>query len=170
MLSLLYKHASYTQRRGMCGFTLMELLLCLSLIAIIGFFSLTYIPSLYKKNHLEAITADIKTAIHTAKLQALVMGKTLALTRIPDAKDWSQGMLLFVDNDKHQFTSDIKPLYQWHWKSTGTHVSWQGFSSRDYLLFATDLNSSVTNGSFKIQNNGQQVKLIVNRVGRVREV
>jgi len=166
---LLYKHASYMQRSGERGFTLMELLLCLCLISIIGFFSLTYLPPLYKKNHVEAISADIKTAIHAAKLQALVMGKTLVLTRLPDTKDWSRGMLLFEDNANHQFTPDIKPLYQWHWKSTGTHVSWHGFRSSEYLLFATDLNSCVTNGFFTIQNNGQLVKLIVNRVGRVRK-
>lgn len=150
------------------GFTLLELLLCLSLLGIIAFFSLPYTPSLYKQNQLQTVTAEIKSAIHTAKMQALVVGKTLALTPLPDADDWSEGMLLFVDNAKHQYTPHVKPLYEWHWKSAGTHVSWHGFQSKDYLLFATDLRSSTTNGYFVIKNAQQQAKLIINRVGRVR--
>lgn len=151
------------------GFTLLELLLCLAMLAIITFFSSAYTPSLYKKNQLEAVAADIRSAIHTAKLQALVMGKTLALTHLPDTKEWSEGMLLFEDNAKHQYTPNINPLYEWHWKFKDLHISWHGFQSKDFLLFATDLNSSLTNGSFDIQSRGQQVKLAVNRVGRVRK-
>lgn len=160
---------SIKNNKTVAGFTLLELLLCLCLAGIITFFSLAYTPSLYKKNQLEAVTADIKSAIHTAKLQALVTGKTLALTHLPDAKDWSEGMLLFEDNPKHQYTPNINPLYEWRWKSKGMLISWHGFQSKDYLLFATDLNSSVTNGTFDIQGNGQQVTLVVNRVGRVRK-
>ena len=146
------------------GFTLLELLLCLSLVSLIAFFSLLYTSSLYKKNQLQTVTAEIRNAIHAAKMQAFIIGKPLALTHLPHTKDWSEGMLLFVDNAKHQC---VQPLYKWHWKS-GIEVSWHGFQSKDYLLFATDLRSSMTNGYFVIRNAQQHVKLIVNRVGRVR--
>jgi type IV fimbrial biogenesis protein FimT len=101
-------------------------------------------------------------------MQALAKGKTLTLTPLPNTNDWSKGMLLFVDNSKHQYTYNTEPLYEWHWKSADTDVSWHGFQSKDYLLFTTDLRSSINNGYFLIKNTQEQIKLIVNRVGRVR--
>ncbi len=150
------------------GFTLLELLLTLSLISTITFLSLSYAPSLYKKNQLQTVSTEIKSAIHTAKMQALAKGKPLTLAPLSNTNDWSKGMLLFVDNPKHQSTPNTEPLYEWHWKSAGTDVFWHGFQSKDYLLFTTDLRSSMTNGYFVIKNTQQQIKLIVNRVGRVR--
>lgn len=150
------------------GLTLVELLVTLSLLSIVLCCSLPLAPSLYKKNQMQMIVDNVKGAIQVAKMQALISGDTLALTPIGGAGDWSDGMLLFVDNVKHQYSSETRLLYQWHWKSVGVDLAWQGFQSRNYLLFAPDMSSNATNGYFIITNHQLQAKLVVNRFGRVK--
>ncbi len=150
------------------GFTLLELLISMFVITIITFFALPNTSALYKKNQLQTVTAEIQKAIQTGKIQSLSRGESLVLAPISNSKDWSKGMLLFVDNVKHQYTPEVKLVYQWKWNSTGVSVSWQGAQSNNYLLFTADLKSSITNGTFIVGNNIEQVKLIVNRLARVR--
>ena len=147
------------------GFSLLELLIGFSLLAIILCFSLPFAPSLYKKNQLQIITDQINEAIRFAKIQTILTGDRLILTHLGDKKDWSEGVGLFVENSKHQPTA--KSLYEWRWPSSGVHITWQGFQSKDYLLFTPDITSSAVNGFFIISNSMQQrKKLVVNRLGR----
>jgi len=150
------------------GFTLLEQLICLFIIGIVVFFVFPGITSLYKKNQLQTVTAEITNAVHTGKLQALVTGETLVLTPLPSSNDWSDGMVLFVDNREHKYREDSRLLYAWKWTFPGVKISWQGMMSNNYLLFAIDMKSSMTNGYFMISNAKQQVKLSVNRLARVR--
>jgi prepilin-type N-terminal cleavage/methylation domain-containing protein len=150
------------------GYSLIELLTCLSLLAILLSFTVS-VTSLYKKNQLQTITDDIKKAFQFAKMQALISGKTLLLAPLPPSKDWSAGMVLFVDPGNHQYTSDIKPLQKWQWHFTGITITWHGFQSRGYLLFTPDINSSTLNGYFIIKNSIQQIKLVINRIGRIKQ-
>lgn len=152
--------------RRAAGFTLLEILMCLVLLSVISFFSLPYTPALYKKNQLQALSSEIKNSVHIAKMQALIEGKSLMLAPLYPA-NWSTGMKLFIDSPNHQ---KAKPLYEWRWKSANIHVEWHGFQSNDYLLFASDLRASQTNGYFLIKNANQQIKLMVNRLGRVRQL
>ncbi len=152
------------------GFTLLELLAGISLTAIVLCISLPFAPALYKKNKLHVLTDDVKAAIQYAKIQAVMTGEQLALTRLPGAGDWSDGMLLFVDNANHQYTTGAKLLHEWRWQSSEIQVSWHGFQSQDYLLFSPEMSSSAVNGSFTLTNAmHQQTKLVVNRLGRVSQ-
>lgn len=141
----------------------------MAVVAIVICYSFSFAPLLHKKNQLRIVTDEVKGAIQFAKTQALLTGDILALTHLPEASDWSEGMLLFVDNAKHQYTQDVTLLHEWHWKASEIHIMWQGFQSNDYLLFAPDIGNSTVNGCFIIKNNLQhQVRLIVNRLGRVK--
>ena len=158
-----------SDKRAENGLTLIELLISLSLLAIVLCFSLPLAPTLYKKNQLQLLSDELSGAIHFAKIQALVTGDVLALTRLPGTTDWSSGMMLFVDNAKHHYTPDVKLLHEWHWSFVGMDVSWHGFQSDDYLLFATDISHNTVNGYFLITTPLQpKVKLVVNRLGRIR--
>ena len=155
-------------KKSEIGFTLIELLVSLSVLAIVLCCSFSFAPALYKKNQLQKVTDELKGAIVFAKIQALLTGDVLALTRLPGSNDWSDGIVLFIDNPKHQYTPDAKLLHEWHWKYAGIHITWQGFQSKAYLLFSPDISNSTVNGSFLMTNeNQQQSKLVVNRLGRV---
>ena len=157
-------------KNRLVGLTLIELLVSLSVLAILVCCSFSFSPSLYKKNQLQRVTDDIKSAIRFAKMQALLTGDIVALTPIATTGGWSEGMLLFVDNVKHRYVSGGTLLHQWRWTLSGIQVSWHGFQSGNYLLFTPDISSSTVNGEFIITNHiQQQVILVVNRLGRVKE-
>ena len=152
------------------GLTLIELLFSLSILAILICSGASFAPALYKKNQLQRVSDEIKGAIQWSRLQAPLMGEWLALTPLPNSHDWSEGMLLFVDNAQHQYKQDTKLLHEWHWNAGAVHIDWQGFQSIHYLLFTPNMSSNVINGHFIMKNTMQQkIKLIVNRLGRVSE-
>ena len=167
-IALMLPHS--TAESNCIGMTLIELLVSLSLLAILLFFSLPFAPSLYNKNQLQVVTDEVSSAIHFAKIQALLTGDVLVLSPLSGGRnDWSHGMLLFVDNPKHQYMSDDKLLHEWHWNSNVVRVFWHGFQSDEYVLFAADISHSTTNGYFIIKNDTKQLKLVVNRLGRVKK-
>ena len=151
------------------GFTLIELLASLTLLVIVLFFSLPQTSVLYKKNQMRLISDGVKEAIQTAKIQALLLNESLVLAPLSGTNDWSQGLMLFADNSKHQFIPGMKLLYEWHWPSSGVNIVWHGFKSEYYLIFAPDIRHNATNGYFMIKNTAQQVRLIVNRLGRIKQ-
>ena len=151
------------------GFTLIELLASLLLLGVIFFLSFGLAPSLHHKNQLQIMVDELKGAINTAKLQSLITGDALALTHLPDSDNWADGLLLFIDNNKHQYTSGEVLFHEWHWKSLGFHIEWHGFQSKEYLIFSSDIWKSTINGYFEIVTPmNQKVVLVVNRLGRVR--
>jgi len=150
------------------GVTLVELLLGLAILAVVWFFCVPFGAQQYKKNQLNLVVDELNTIIHYAKIQALLLGEPLVLTPLPASDDWSLGMILFVDNKKHQYTEGSKLIHEWRWHSDAINVKWQGFQSSHYLLFDNNLRHSAVNGYFLINNNLQQYKVIVNRVGRTR--
>ena len=151
------------------GFTLIELLVCLAILSALFFF--VPISSLfYQHNQIEVTCEDIKNAIRYARNVALLKGVPLALTPLPGTSDWSEGMILFIDNPLHQYNAHDELIYQWQWRHPGIQIEWKGFRSTQYLTFSTLLNESTSNGTFHVfSNHSEQRKLIVNRLGRIRE-
>lgn len=155
--------------RRIKGFTLIELLTCLAIAAGVLFFSVVLTKSIYNKNHFQRVTNEVKNIIQFAKLQALIQGKNLALTPLKNSQDWSKGMLLFVDNKLHRYTGSATLIQAWHWPTSATKITWQGFQGSHYLLFSADIRHSAINGFFLLNNETQSHKLVINRLGRIRE-
>lgn len=152
------------------AFTLVELLLGLSLLGILLFFTLPFESSLHQKNQVQVIQDDIIAAVRYAKTNALTRGKNVILTPLVNSHDWSDGMMLFIDNATHRYTPDDKLLHEWHWPSTEIHVSWKGFQSSHYLLFSADATQNSVNGSFLINGNSKHaVKIVINKLGRIKK-
>ncbi|WP_058442577.1 hypothetical protein [Legionella brunensis] len=152
----------------MQGLTLLELICTLILLALLFLLSVPSGLSLFNKNQLQVAEDEISTAICYARKMALLLDARLALTPIDDSGDWSKGMLLFVDNKKHKYHQGDKLLHQWKWHFRGLQISWKGFQSNSYLLFANNLNHAATSGHFDLLTvESNHAKLVVNRFGRV---
>ncbi|MFW2569987.1 GspH/FimT family pseudopilin [Legionella sp. 29fVS95] len=150
------------------GLTLIELLISMALLVFLCFLCVPWGAMLYQRNQLQVREKEIITALYYARNTALVRGVRLALTPLPDSNDWSQGMILFVDNKNHQFHTGCELLHQWHWPQSSITLGWHGFHSKDYLLFSSELKRMVTSGHFLLQNpQSGPIKLVVNRFGRV---
>ncbi|WP_133127439.1 GspH/FimT family pseudopilin [Legionella nagasakiensis] len=152
------------------GLTLIELLATLALMA---FVLLCCIPSMdksHKKNQLVFMVDQLKNNLQFARTQALIRGETLALTPLPGANNWRQGMMLFVDNPEHVYSPGSKIIHEWHWNYPSEwEILWQGFQSSHYLLFSANIRQSAANGHFIVKDRKTQYQLIVNRFGKVRE-
>jgi Tfp pilus assembly protein FimT len=152
-----------------CGLSFFELLAGLTIISILFFLCLPLGFSIVQNNRLEVIKDEITAAVHYARNRAVLQELPLILTPLPDATDWSAGMLLFVDNKKHQYSPKATLIHQWQWKHRGIQVSWRGLHSDHYLLFPANLKHAAVDGHFIIQSNeGKILKLTINRLGRVR--
>lgn len=151
------------------GFTLLELLICLALTATLLMFSTSITSKLYQKNQIQVIQDNIQGAIRFAKTHALTTGKNMLLTPLMNSNDWSKGMLLFVDNDKHHYTPTTQIIHEWHWQYPAIQVSWTGFQSNQYLLFSADANQNAANGHFLIKNKTHKmIKIVINRMARTK--
>lgn len=160
-----------SSKRQANGFTLIELLISLSILATVLFFTIPFVSSLHQKNQLQARQDEIKAAIRFAKTQAQSSGKNLILAPLSGSNNWSNGMELFVDNPKHRYTPDATIVHEWRWDSSSAQISWHGFQSNHYLLFAANSSQNGTNGYFSFQTQSQlPVKLVVNRLGRVKSL
>lgn len=152
------------------GFSLIELVIVLSILSFLCLFGISYIASLYRNNQLQKTADEIKQAIHFAKIEAHTIGHTVILKSLSENSDWSLGMRLFVDNKTHEYQSNSLLLAEWHWYNPRIQVSWEGFESTTYLRFSPSLVDRAVNGHFTVHSSAQhQIQLIVNRLARVVE-
>lgn len=151
------------------GFSLIELLIGLVILSILLIFVVPFGFSIYKKNQLELLEADMSTGIRYSRNIALLYELPLALTPLPGAKDFSCGMILFIDNKNHQIGDDDKLIHLWRWQCKNVNINWVGFQANNYLLFAANLKNSSTSGHFEINVGGLNSKLVVNRYGRIEK-
>ncbi|MBA2656161.1 MAG: GspH/FimT family pseudopilin [Tatlockia sp.] len=152
------------------GLSLLELVTSLVIFGILFFLSLPLTVSIFQRNHLEVVKDQLAVAIHYARSKAMMQGEALILTALPNAGDWSSGMYLLTDNVKHQYNEKSQLIHSWQWEHKEIKVTWQGLQSNNYIVFSPDLNHSASSGHFIIQNQeGQILKLTLNRLGRIRE-
>lgn len=146
--------------KNTAGLALLELMGVLAIMAVVFCASIPLWTDLFKKNQSDIVVNQIKNAIQTAKIQALLRGEPIILSKLQGTDDWSKGMQLSTQETQ-------QALQEWYWKPS-ISVEWQGFQSKTYLRFSPVLRENITNGQFIIRNVNQQIRLIVNRLGNVK--
>ncbi len=145
------------------GFSLVELLVTLSLISLLLVGTLISYRYFLQKNTLITMEDKLKTAIQYARVTAFSLDRSLYLAALPNKTDWSSGIGLY-----DAITSEI--LYEWRWTKSVWHVQWEGFGAGQYLKIAANPLHAASNGQISIQNTstGEEARLVINRMGRVR--
>lgn len=149
------------------GLSLLELLVVMLLVSLISTFGLPWTSHWYQDKIAWVVQKDIEQAIEHGIQESVILGEPLRLAPLRD-KDWTNGMALIRESDLTDPNHPI--LYAWPWGSTAYHVLWHGFLSDTYLRFTPDMRQASLNGYFLIESSTQRVKIIVNRLGRVREI
>ena len=150
------------------GFLLFELLLVLCLIAVIWSFGLPMTSKDYQQQQLLLIEQDIQQAIHQAFTEAMSRDENILLRPCISCQDWSKGLILIAERFVHDHPKE-HIIYAWQWPKMAYHLYWHGFHSNQWLRFSPELNQSILNGYFMIENEHHDgVKLLLNRMGRIK--
>lgn len=150
------------------GFTFLELLCCMAILAILTCAALPSFHTWLSKIRLQQVTHDIKHAIRYARNLAILEEKTAILAPI-NGRAWSDGIQLQLKNDQHILNKDAI-LYMWEWHLTAVKINWIGFEHQQQIQFSHALNHATSNGYFIIESGRLRHKIILNRLGRIREL
>jgi prepilin-type N-terminal cleavage/methylation domain-containing protein len=135
MLGFFIPHQRRSQRSNPQGFTLVELLVCLGVLAVMASFAIPSWQRLQERSRVEAARDQLINDLQIARVRALQRGETLQLTRLHDCtwrtsseKDWSCGWQLVVKADQTVLhTSQLQtPLQVTFTKSSPLDISQRG--------------------------------------------
>lgn len=147
------------------GFTLVELLITISLIAVISSMAMPALADLIAYNRQQALLTKVQDAIQKARSKAVLHRQTVVLCGSSDAtscsSDWSKGWLTLVETT--QEVLDVTQL------PTTDELRWSGFGNRRIRFYANG-TSPLSNGRF-YQCYKQRIawQLILSRQGRLRQ-
>jgi type IV fimbrial biogenesis protein FimT len=93
------------------GFTLIELLMTLVVAATLAMVAVPTVQTFLRNNELTAASTALLTAINTARSEAMKSGRNAMVVPVDNGTDWSQGWVVFVDNNRSQnYTSGTDTL------------------------------------------------------------
>lgn len=159
------------------GFSVVELLLVLALMAVLVMLSLTGLETLVRQGRSDASIKLLSKIIMMARETAISSGNRVTLCRslngIECGGSWSQGLILFVDKDGDlEVDSGGEVLHALAMGASGVQISWRSFRNRQYLQFTPLGTTYNQNGNFTVcPDDGDRRfarQLIINRAGRAR--
>ena len=152
-------------RQNHHAFTLVELLITLSLISILGLIATPNLTHLFEQNRIYALRDQLKAHLHLARVNSVFHNRDIELCGSSDGKlcddQWQRGWIVrFVSNNQiiHQIQL-----------SSQDRIAWAGASHK--IRFHSNGTSPLGNGRFYICDKNQAVALqiVINRQGRVRQ-
>lgn len=148
------------------GYTLLELLFTLSIIAILSLSTMVSLSYFTKKNEQQVIVDEIRTAVQFAKLQALNFGNQVVLSPLNSTNDWSKGMILVQFSKKNNKNETV---YQWRWHHPHWLLEWSGVNSLNKITLSDRPLNAMSNGHFKLTNihTKEHAVIVLNRLGRI---
>ncbi|MBR9827417.1 MAG: prepilin-type N-terminal cleavage/methylation domain-containing protein [Oceanospirillales bacterium] len=162
------------------GLTLVELLLCITILAILTSLAPPAFTDLLARSRLGAVETDLTGLLASARSSALMRNQRVTLCHSADGQQcadtrrqgthaWSGG-LLFVDLDQNRTVSNDETVFYVANFSSAATILWNRGDSLVYQPDGTVLGGS--NGTFTIQtpNSTREHRVIVSMMGRVRRV
>lgn len=146
------------------AFTLVELLIVLTLLAILAQFALPTMHDFIQRNQQHALSNQIARALHNARAYAVTHRVGVELCGSQDGlscvSDWSQGWLLREINQS-------TPVAVTQLNTQQPRLQWSGFQST--IKFHSNGISPIGNGRFySCDQQDISWQLILNRQGRLR--
>ncbi|MCD6046851.1 MAG: putative type pilus assembly protein fimt [Gammaproteobacteria bacterium] len=153
------------------AFTLLELVLCLALLAMMLFGGVRAWAQLHQDQQRKAITAKLEQALNFARQAAIAKREQVSIcpreTDMTCGRDWSQGWLIFLDADNRgQLANEGQVL----WRETAVYhqpIQFSGWLKHQYVRFESDGMPHSYHGTFLLSGKPM---LVINAVGRIRRV
>ena len=159
------------------GFTLIDLLLALGIMAITFGVAIPSFSDLVNRNRIESESAQLKTTLQLARKTAITEHKKVTVCPTLDenscTKDWSDGYMAFIDLDEDRILDgDEKVLYQGDIRHDDISLRWKAFGRRSSLQWHETGITNHQNGSFEFCFREQPKlsrALIITKAGRIRK-
>jgi type IV fimbrial biogenesis protein FimT len=159
------------------GFTLIELLVALLILAIMA------TAATYSYREWVAYADSKRALVHTqsaitvAESYALSSGRVVTLCKTLkgntcDAANWSQGLLVFFDDDnQHQVLKENDRIKVLPAIGSSGSLTFSGFPSSNYWQYQPIVSKEQQNGTFVYCDNrktGNDWRLVISKTGRYR--
>ncbi|MCY1292946.1 Type II transport protein GspH [compost metagenome] len=145
------------------GYSLLELIITLSLIFILAMAAVPAFQGLSQRHRNQALLHQLHTSLQSARADAVIRRRPLELcannTQKGCGSDWASGWLI-ISPTEHQVLSINQPPHN-------LPLRWSGFGQR--IRFLSDGSSPASNGRFYLCHKGELAwQLILSRQGRAR--
>ena len=159
------------------GITLTELLITLSLCAIVMGISAPGLRHVVVKQQGEKTLNTIAKAISTGRTAAIRSGDTVTVCRSSDGNScsgsWDQGLIVFTDrNADRKINGSDQILQQVRFGAIDGIIRWRAFQNRQYLQINSRGQIMHQNGNFTYCPTSKEDALVhqilINGTGRIR--
>lgn len=162
--------------RRHAGFTLIELAVTTAAIAILAGVALPSMSALVERQRASAAASSLMTHMQLARLAAVSRNRRTVLCPTPDGNacatgtDWSQGWMLFVDEDGNRRPDQEDDVLRQETEPTSRHLRIVSTAGRQQLRYLPDGTSAGTNLTLSICNDRGELlaRVVVNNLGRPR--
>ncbi len=161
------------------GFTLIELIITLSVVAILMLIATPSMQTMVVKNRMVTTLNELVADLNLARSEAIKRGQRTLLcksssgTQCDPNADWSDGWLLFHDSDGDRAVSANEQVIRVHAKlNKSIKLDYRGPSHRShYVDFLASGETNNQNGRFwfcNLHDPDDNRALVISRTGRLR--
>lgn len=153
------------KRHNHSGFTLLELLIVVTIVAILSAIAAPSFQTMLLNNRLASATNDLLADLALARSESARQGKRVTLCISSDGEScgsgssWQAGRIIFLDESGSGTTGTVdsgETIFRVTTAETGSNltITASGFSSNRYIQFRpTGALTSTTTGTFTICDN-----------------
>lgn len=158
------------------GITLIDLVLTLSILSFLLTAALPSFEKLLNKNKITAEVMQLRSNLQLARSTAITKNKKVTVcpsnNRKDCSKDWSEGYIVFIDNDQNRVFSDNDLLiYNHQTQEESLKIKWRSFGVRTSLQWHETGITNQQNGTFQLcfKDDPELTRaLIITKAGRIR--
>ncbi|AGI22826.1 methylation [Pseudomonas sp. ATCC 13867] len=153
------------------GFSLIELLVALAILAIALSIAAPGFGQLIEEHRLQVATQELQSALNQARATAALSGQPVSIAALEG--NWAQGWTLFVDSNNNGVREPSEPLLSTHAALAHITVVPDATSLR-YLHYTPGGYSIQPSGAFHsghfvlCANTPSAARIVINRAGRIR--
>jgi type IV fimbrial biogenesis protein FimT len=164
-------------RLAATGFTLFELLITLTIVAVLSSLAIPSFSQFREKRVADTTIARVAQAVTAARSSAINHNSLVTLCRSQNAEvcggSWEQGMLIFTDeNGDRELNGEDRVVRYLSFPEAEGSLSWRAFGRRQYIQFTSLRTMRKQNGSFTYCPYNRKLEyarqLILNRSARAR--
>ena len=148
------------------GFSLLECFLICTIISSLLIMSISIGNTIQERMSVTHAAQQLAHIIQYTRNLAIITHNTLTLAPKTKHASWHGPLLIFNDTPTHQAPKNI--LYSQSLTLNKLKLTWHGFQSNAYIIFANTLAHAASNGYFLLTTaNGKNYKIVLNRLANI---